>query len=184
MDIDINLTDGRNTDQMGIIVCEKYSDAYEIGRDLEKMFGSAYNLVVYSLMSDNTPLAYQAVPLLNETHAIPIGYRAPEQGEYTFSLKQNTSSIDLLNEQYEQLVLVDYEKGALTNLLNSDYTFSSERTQSNSRFALYAVPRQDSSTELPNISDEEDAIRKIFYNGHLFIIRNGRVYNGNGQIVK
>lgn len=184
MDIDINLTDGRNTDQMGIIVCEKYSDAYEIGRDLEKMFGSAYNLVVYSLMNDNTPLAYQAVPLLNETHAIPIGYRAPEQGEYTFSLKQNTSSIDLLNEQYEQLVLVDYEKGALTNLLNSDYTFSSERTQSNSRFALYAVPRQDSSTELPNISDEEDAIRKIFYNGHLFIIRNGNVYNGNGQIVK
>lgn len=184
MDIDINLTDGRNTDQMGIIVCEKYSDAYEIGRDLEKMFGSAYNLVVYSLMNDNTPLAYQAVPLLNETHAIPIGYRAPEQGEYTFSLKQNTSSIDLLNEQYEQLVLVDYEKGALTNLLNSDYTFSSERTQSNSRFALYAVLRQDSSTELPNISDEEDAIRKIFYNGHLFIIRNGNVYNGNGQIVK
>ena len=184
MDIDINLTDGRNTDQMGIIVCEKYSDAYEIGRDLEKMFGSAYNLVVYSLMNDNTPLAYQAVPLLNETHPIPIGYRAPEQGEYTFSLKQNTSSVDLLNEQYEQLVLVDYETGTLTNLLNSDYTFSSERTQSNSRFALYAVPRQDSSTELPNISDEEDAIRKIFYNGHLFIIRNGNVYNGNGQIVK
>ena len=184
MDIDIILTDGSNSDQMGIIVCERYSDAYEIGRDLEKMFGSAYNLVVYSLMNDNTPLAYQAVPVLNDTQTIPIGYRAPEQGEYTFSLNQNTSSIDLLNEMYEQLVLVDYETGALTNLLNSDYTFNSERTQSNSRFALYAVLRQNAPTDLPNISDNEDTIRKIFYNGHLFIIRNGNVYNGNGQFVK
>ena len=185
MDVDITLTDGNHSDQTGIIINDRYSDAYEIGRDLEKMFGSAYNLVVYSLMSDNTPLAYQALAELNHMQTIPIGYRAPQAGEYTFSLNQSTSSIDLLNEQYDQLILVDYETGALTNLLNSSYTFDSERTQSTSRFALYAIPRQNTPTDVPNFdSGDNNSTRKILHNGHLYIIRDGKVYNGHGQIVK
>ena len=185
MDVDITLTDGNHSDQTGIIINDRYSDAYEIGRDLEKMFGSAYNLVVYSLMSDNTPLAYQALAELNHMQTIPIGYRAPQAGEYTFSLNQSTSSIDLLNEQYDQLILVDYETGALTNLLNSNYTFDSERTQSTSRFALYAIPRQNTPTDVPNFdSGDNNSTRKILHNGHLYIIRDGKVYNGHGQIVK
>lgn len=185
MDVDITLTDGNHSDQTGIIINDRYSDAYEIGRDLEKMFGSAYNLVVYSLMSDNTPLAYQALAELNHMQTIPIGYRAPQAGEYTFSLNQSTSSIDLLNEQYDQLILVDYETGALTNLLNSSYTFDSERTQSTSRFALYAIPRQNTPTDVPNFdSGDNNSTRKILHNGHLYVIRDGKVYNGHGHIVK
>jgi hypothetical protein len=115
---------------------------------------------------------------------IPVGYRAPEQGEYTFRLNEATSSIDLLNEQYEQLVLVDYQTGELTNLLISDYTFYSERTQADNRFAIYAVPRQNTPTDLPNAIGQDKQAQKIIHNGHLYILRDGNVYNGNGQIVK
>ena len=184
MDVDITLSDNHSSDQTGIIICDRYSEAYEIGRDLEKLFGSAYNLSVYTLMADNTPLAFQALAIRSNMQVIPVGYRAPEQGEYTFALNTNTSSIDLLNEQYEQLVLVDYQTGELTNLLIADYTFYSERTQADNRFALYAVPRQNAPTDLPNAIGQDKQAQKIIHNGHLYILRDGNVYNGNGQIVK
>ena len=184
MDVDITLSDNHSSDQTGIIISDRYSDAYEIGRDLEKMFGSAANLTVYTLMADNTPLAYQALAIRSNMQVIPVGYRAPEQGEYTFRLNEATSSIDLLNEQYEQLVLVDYQTGELTNLLISDYTFYSERTQADNRFAIYAVPRQNAPTDLPNAIGQDKQAQKIIHNGHLYILRDGNVYNGNGQIVK
>lgn len=181
MDVDLILSDNHNSDQTGLIICDRYTDAYEIGRDLEKLFGSAYNLSVYTLMEDNTPLAFQALAIRNSMQVIPVGYRAPEQGEYTFRLNEATSSIDLLNEQYEQLVLVDYQTGELTNLLYTDYTFYSERTQSNSRFAIYAVPRQNAPTDLPNAIGSDEEVRKVIYNDHLYILRDGNVYNGMGQ---
>lgn len=181
MDVDLILSDNHSSDQTGIIICDRYSDAYEIGRDLEKLFGSAYNLSVYTLMEDNTPLAFQALAIHSNMQVIPVGYRVPEQGDYTFTLNQSTSSIDLLNEQYEQLILVDYETGALTNLLYTDYTFYSERTQSNSRFAIYAVPRQNAPTDLPNAIGSDEEVRKVIYNDHLYILRDGNVYNGMGQ---
>ena len=135
-------------------------------------------------MADNTPLAYQALAIRSSMQVIPVGYRTPAQGEYTFALNTNTSSIDLLNEQYEQLVLVDYQTGELTNLLIADYTFYSERVQSDSRFALYAVPRQNAPTDLPNVLGNGSETQKVLHNGHLYILHNGSVYNGNGQIVK
>ena len=184
MDVDITLSDNHSSDQTGIIISDRYNDTYEIGRDLEKMFGSANNLTVYTLMADNTPLAFQALAIRSSMQVIPVGYRAPEQGEYTFRLNEATSSIDLLNEQYEQLVLVDYQTGELTNLLIADYTFYSERVQSDSRFALYAVPRQNAPTDLPNAIGQDKEAQKIIHNGHLYILRDGNVYNGNGQIVK
>ena len=184
MDVDITLSDNHSSDQTGIIISDRYSDAYEIGRDLEKLFGSAYNLSVYTLMADNTPLAFQALAIRSNMQVIPVGYRAPEQGEYTFRLNEATSSIDLLNEQYEQLVLVDYQTGELTNLLIADYTFYSERTQADNRFAIYAVPRQNAPTDLPNAIGQDKQAQKIIHNGHLYILRDGNVYNGNGQIVK
>lgn len=184
MDVDLILSDNHSSDQTGIIICDRYTDAYEIGHDLEKLFGSAYNLSVYTLMADNTPLAFQALAIRSSMQVIPVGYRAPEQGEYTFRLNEATSSIDLLNEQYEQLVLVDYHTGELTNLLYTDYTFYSERTQSNARFAIYAVPRQNAPTDLPNAIGQDKQAQKILHNGHLYILRDGNIYNGNGQIVK
>ena len=184
MDVDITLSDNHSSDQTGIIISDRYNDTYEIGRDLEKLFGSAYNLSVYTLMADNTPLAFQALAIRSNMQVIPVGYRAPEQGEYTFRLNEATSSIDLLNEQYEQLVLVDYQTGELTNLLIADYTFYSERTQADNRFAIYAVPRQNAPTDLPNAIGQDKQAQKIIHNGHLYILRDGNVYNGNGQIVK
>ena len=183
MDVDITLSDDNHSDQTGLIICDRFSDAYEIGHDLEKMFGSAYNLSVYTLMADNTPLAFQALAIQNSMQVIPVGYRTPAQGEYTFALNEATSDIELLNEQYEQLILVDYETGALTNMLNNEYTFYSDRTQSNNRFALYAVPRQNTTTDLPNAIDNEE-VKKVIYNDHFYILRDGKVFNGAGQIVK
>ena len=183
MDVDITLTNGSESDQTGLIICDHYTHEYEIGRDLEKMFGSAYNLVVYSIMQDKTPLAYQALPIQHDMQVIPIGYRAPAKGEYTFSLNA-TSSIELLSEKYEQLILEDYDTGARTNLLEANYTFDSERTQSDTRFVIYPVLRKNTPTDVPNILDNSQTTHKLFHNGHLYIIHEGRVYNGNGQIVK
>jgi hypothetical protein len=185
IDIDIILSDKhQHSDQTGIILSEYFSELYEIGRDLEKMFGSAYNLCIYSLMADNTPLAFQALAIQEQMQTIPLGYRAPENGEYTFSLNTNTSNIEMLNYKYEQLILIDYLTGAKTDLLQYDYTFETERTQDNTRFALSITPRKDTTTDILNNTDGQNQTRKVLYNNQLYIIHNGQIYNGVGQTIQ
>ena len=165
-------------DHTGLVINDRYTTAYEIGGDLEKMFGSAYNTSVYTL-SHGTRLAYNALSFNDAIQPIPLGYRAETEGAYTIQLTNSDEISDV-----ESIVLKDQYNNVTTNLLLGGYTFYCERTQDDNRFVIYIVPRQNDSTDLPNIFDNTSSPHKIFHNGRLYIIHNGRIYNGNGQIVK
>ena len=139
----LQLTGADHADKTTVIVSDRYTTDYEIGADLEKLFGNSYTLATYTL-AQGQPMAFNAMPENAAEQLIPVGARLPEQGVYTFALVQNAGL-----EHFERIDLIDYETGQLTNLLTDTYTFSAMRTQTEDRFAINAViSTQDAPTDI------------------------------------
>ena len=172
------LSHGAKSDHTGLILSDAYTTDYEIGADLEKMFGEGFTLSVYTL-SGNTRLAYNALSREAATQLIPIGFRAPEDGEYTFSLPEDSPT-----EGIERIDLIDYETGTLTNLLSAPYTFSTTRTESESRFAITITYSKETptDTEAP-FGKGNKRIEKVLIQQQLYIIIDGKIYDATGKKV-
>ena len=177
-DIVILNSQEQEADHTGLVINDRWSPAYEIGGDLEKMFGTANRTAIYTL-SGNTRLAYNALSYNDALVAIPVGFRAQANGEYTIQLR-NTEDI----EDVESFELKDLYNNQTTNLLYNDYTFYSDATQEDSRFVVYLVPKKNTTTDISTITNGNTENRKIIFNNHLYIIHNGNIYNGTGQMVK
>ena len=180
----IILSGAEASDKTTILVSDRYSAAeYEINADLEKMFGeNSYTLATYSL-SGETRLAYNAMSNADAANIIPIGYRAPAEGSYTFAINPRYAQ----NEAFEHVNLIDYETGFVTDLLQASYTFSSDRTQNDSRFALNVVKIKETPTGIENGADgatDAKGVRKLLLNDKLYIILDNKMYDATGRMVK
>ena len=179
----IILSDGEKSDKTTFLISDKYNGAeYEINADLEKMFGNGYTLATYSL-SGATRLAYNALSNADAANIIPIGYRAPVDGEYTFAINPKYAE----NGAFEQVNLIDYETGSVTDLLQYSYTFSTGRTQNDSRFAINVVKQKETPTGIENIQGDNvqgTNVRKLLIDGKVYIIRSGQMYDATGKKVK
>ena len=177
-DIVILNSQEQEADHTGLVINDRWTPAYEIGGDLEKMFGTANRTAIYTL-SGNTRLAYNALSYNDALVAIPVGFRAQADGEYTIQLSNTEDIVGV-----ECIELKDLYNNQTTNLLYTDYTFYSDATQEDSRFVVYIVPQKNTPTDISTITNGNTENGKIIFNNHLYIIHNGSVYNGNGQIVK
>lgn len=180
----IILSGAETSDKTTILVSDRYSAAeYEINADLEKMFGeNSYTLATYSL-SGETRLAYNAMSNADAANIIPIGYRVPAEGSYTFDINPRYAQ----NEAFEHVNLIDYETGFVTDLLQASYTFSSDRTQNDSRFALNVVKIKETPTGIENGADganDAKGVRKLLLNDKLYIILDNKMYDATGRMVK
>ena len=174
----IVLTDGEKSDQTTLIISDRYSTSYEIGADLEKMFGNGYTLATYSI-TGGMQLAFNAMSTTDARQVIPIGFRAPEDGEYTFSLNPRYAEADI-----ERVDWIDYQTGEVTNLMMSEYTFTTDRTQDDERFALNVVPRAEVPTGVDDNNQKSKVeSRKLIIDDHVFIIYDGLLYDATGKRV-
>jgi hypothetical protein len=176
----IDLTSETEEDMMGIWVADKYTEAYEMNADLEKLLGDGTSLRTYMRYGDMN-MAYVAI---NETLAkewIPVLVRIPETGEYTFSLNSASKVSEL-----EGVYLIDYENGDLvTNLLESNYTFFSESGTISGRFAINAVVGNRVPTAIDAVG-AGDATKpvKFIYHDQMYILLNGVIYDATGKRVQ
>ena len=180
----IILSGNEASDKTSFLISDQYSAAeYEINADLEKMFGeTGYTLATYSL-SGETRLAYNAMSNADAENIIPIGYRAPADGEYTFSINPRYAE----NGAFESVNLIDYETGIVTDLLMSSYTFSTERTQNDARFALNVVKQKETPTGIENGANganDANGVRKLLLDGKMYIILDGKMFDAQGKRVK
>lgn len=177
-DIYLTNADGTEQDRMGVVINDRYTTQYEIGADLERMFGEGYTLAAYTVMQ-GTRLAFNALSTADAQEEIPVGFRVPEAGEYTFAINPEA---DMTN--VNQIILRDKETGDITNLLNADYTFSvPTRTQCDTRFTLSIIPQQHTPTGISDGISNKIGTRKVFYNEHLYIIRDGKVFDATGRTI-
>lgn len=167
------------SDRLGIVINNRYTSHYEIGADLERMFGNAYTLATYTIM-ENTPLAYNALPAADAAKSIPVGFRAPKAGEYTFAIDPDQDTIGI-----KQIELQDLQEGITTNLLFNDYTFSvADRIQDDTRFVLRIVLHSQVISGMENITDTlTSGTYKTISNGHLYIVRDGKIYDATGKVM-
>lgn len=179
VEFEVLLSNASRTDNTGLLIAEKYSPAYEINADLEKMIGS---MSVYTIYGGYN-LAYNALSPTDAEQLIPVGYVAPSAGEYTFGLDEQGDY-----EQIEHIYLTDYEQGLTTDLLNENYTFTTATGKNESRFAINVILKEEGS-ELPTGvdvigGDKDDGIPlKFIWEDKMYILRNGIIYDATGKKV-
>ena len=179
----LTAADGESADKLGLIISDSYTAAYEVGADLEKMFGNGYTLATYSL-SGATRLAFNALSRAEAAQVIPVGFRAPETGSYTFAINPRYATVGLL-----RLELIDYQTQEVTDLMTDTYTFTTPRTQDDSRFAIHAAftdPGSPTPAEAaPSATEQPQALtRKFVKDGCLFIQYGNRIYDATGKEVR
>ena len=179
----LTAADGESVDKLGLIISDSYTAAYEVGADLEKMFGNGYTLATYSL-SGATRLAFNALSRAEAAQVIPVGFRAPETGSYTFAINPRYATAGLL-----RLELIDYQTQEVTDLMTDTYTFTTPRTQDDSRFAIHVAftdPGSPTHAEAtPSATEQPQALtRKFVKDGCLFIQRGNRIYDATGKEVR
>ena len=178
----IDLTSETEEDMMGIWVADKYTEAYEMNADLEKLLGDGTCLRTYMRYGDMN-MAYVAI---NETLAkewIPVVVRIPENGEYTFSL----NSVSKVSE-LEGIYLIDYAEGdKVVNLIDDNYTFYATAGTLTDRFSINAiVGKRETPTGVDAVNGgviESDKPIKFLFHEKVYILYQGIIYDAVGKKV-
>lgn len=170
------LTQTTASDRTTLLVSDDYTTNYEIGKDLEKMFGSAEQVSLYA-WSSNTPLAYCAVPWASAIQAIPLGYRASQSGSVTIELSNTATGMN----DVASVLLYDQVTGLTTDLLVNAYTFETEVGTHDARFTVMITPKQGATTGCEELMLPTDGTYKFLRNGQLYINHRGTVYTVEGR---
>lgn len=163
------------TDRTTVLLSDLFSIDYEIGADLEKMFGSGCSLSMYSL-ADDQRLAFNALPYA-EASLIPLGIRLPDTASYSISLLRSSSP------SLQRADLIDSQTGTTTNLLEDSYSFTSNPLQDDSRFSLSLSFAPAQPTDLNAYSVDSAVPYKFIYLNNLYIRRGDRCFDVLGNSV-
>lgn len=178
VEFEVLLNNDSRQDNMGLLIADQYSPAYELNADLEKMIGS---MSVYTIYGGYN-LAYNALSPTEAEELIPVGYVAPAEGEYTFKLDE-TSDVS----EIEHIYLTDYELSKTTDLLNAAYSFSTAAGKNESRFALNVILKAEDPGTLTGLDDVDmnsEQPFKFIHQDKMYILRGGKIYDATGKQVQ
>lgn len=161
------------SDQLFISADEMAGQAYTQGVDVAKA-GDLGSAKVAQLWTNayNTPLCAHEAQLINGEAQYALSIYAPANGSYTLTsqnipdgatlyLTQNGNRIWDLSEAYT----LDLTKGT------------------NTEYSLLLVESHKIPTGVDAINSNADT-KKIMHNGILYILRNGKVFNAQGAVMK
>lgn len=123
--VDVELSDGEQSDQTRFVLNEKASMSYETSCDASKFFEDGTACPQLYTIEDLEPLAINERPLNDGT--VQLGMIVAKSGTYTINATRN---------QFQHLYLIDYETGRETDLATDSYTFNAEAGTDNTRFEL------------------------------------------------
>lgn len=171
-------------DQMGLIIGEDYTEAYEVNADLAKVLGDAGFVKTY-MQYGGMDMAYVAINQELAKAWIPVTVILPKDGEYTFSLMSSSEV-----EQLEGVYLIDYaENETVTNLIDKDYTFVADAATISNRFAINAIiGERQTPTDIDVINEggdlNSDRPFKFLYRDKVYIYHRGVIYDATGKKVR
>ena len=163
---------GTYADQTFVQLKDESTTDYDMNIDLTKLMNSGTN--IYTLAGEQRiQLAGSVIPVAETT--IPVGVKVAAAGEYTLAMPDGTDGITAL--------LIDYETNTTTDLLLSDYTVTLPKGRTENRFALIVKPRK-TATRMENIGEGAKDADKYIIDGALYLQRDGKLYNAQGQIMR
>ena len=111
-------------DETTLVISDLYTQDYEIGSDLGKMFGSNFREyskpICYSKSADGSQMAFQAIPDSAALEWTPIAFWGVDTQPITVSIRRQNRDLD----DVESVMLYDKTLNKYTELLENDYVFS------------------------------------------------------------
>ncbi|HAN77272.1 MAG TPA: hypothetical protein DCQ31_05605 [Bacteroidales bacterium] len=139
--IKLVVTKGTKTDETNLRFIEGATDQFDDEFDAFKIF-SYSNPNLFSLTGE-IPTAINSLAAFNENMTFNIGLNTSETGSYTLAINGGTL------DEFENVYVKDLSNNKVTNLKNSEYSFSVTTPKSTKLFELYF---KEPSNELPNNS--------------------------------
>ncbi len=155
---------------------ESVTSGFEFNYDLTKEL-NANKANIYTF-ADYVPVAGNVMPMsTSETTIVPVGVKIPANGLYTFTMPEGTEGIGV--------VLIDNVAGTRTNLALTNYEVSLTQGKIDNRFWLEISPIAQTPTDIENTgAGVQDNVRKVVVDGILYIVKEGVVYDAQGNRVK
>ena len=162
-------------DDLLLFLGNEFSDGYDNGWEAYKVAGKAYTPQLYAVTEDGRK-AISAQPDADNT---VIGFKAGTEDDlYTFTLDyegDNTTPLYLYDTQTEQYTRVEKD---------ATYMFLTNDNEDHPRFVLTRFNAPQVTTGVDDVQWEGTKARKLMIDGVLYIIRDGRIYNAEGALVK
>lgn len=160
-------------DNLYLLEAEKYDANYQNGYDARKMMNGELN--IFAVEEENTYLAVDATHSLIDTR---IGVRTGEETAYTFTFAnlRTQEPIALMDNETEQIIPIAE---------GTTYTFfTTPNTMITDRFVIIANEDENAgvATNIQNTTIETK-IHKFIKDNKLFILKDGILYNAQGQLV-
>ena len=151
----VELTNSKGeSDKTSLVIDQRFTNEYEMNGDFFKWFGDYYNYytkpVLYTIGADQGKRAFNALNEELAAQPIPMGMYAAQAGNYTFSLNQQ---FDL--SRVEEVWLYDATQSTYTNLMQSDYTFSTSKVNGAGRFSLSVKLAPKVATSIDNVTADK-----------------------------
>lgn len=161
-------------DMLYMLEREDFAEGFENGWDGRKMFGEDVAPQLYAFTPDGN-MAINCIPTFEGQL---LGFRKGAQDNtYTFTFEYDGDNMWYLNDLKEQT-------STLISAFDS-YTFTSEADDTEARFIISRSPIHSTPTAVESATGaQQPAIRKIVINDHVFIIRNGLMYDVTGIMVR
>lgn len=129
----LNLQGSSSVSQNMVAYMEEGTTGLDYGYDAQRL--SDGNLVSLYSVAQSVPLAIQARPQFAVTDVVPLGYNAPEAGSYNITLDH----VDGVFAEGQKIYIRDNNNGAVHNLAEGQYTFTTEAGTFDNRFEIVYV---------------------------------------------
>ncbi len=167
------------TDYLYVTANEDALNEYETGKDLAKMtmtntpkvaqiFGKAYN----------TKLSMVNVPMVNDQAEVALELYAPQAGTYTISVP---------TEREDASLYLTKDGNIIWDLTVSPYEAEFDKGQNNGYGLMLVRKAPQVTTGVETIDNSQLTIhncQKVILNDHVYILRDGQLYDVIGKAVK
>lgn len=147
----------------------RFSDEFDNGWEALYMEGYGYAGEMYAMGTDK-----MNVLATNNLEGTIVGFVPGQAENYTISFAGDGKGYYLNDMKEEESTLI--EEG-------NTYVFTPDESTNSARFVISKTPIAKTPTSVDNINDGVRA-RKQMIDGTLYIIRDGRIYNAEGRLVK
>ena len=179
--------DEAHSDQMDFLLNDTYGAGFDYNADFTKMMNNT-QLNLYGVHWDDK-LSFVAIDHFTARAAVEIGYQVPSAGEYTLRISDKPY---VMLDKIEAIYVTDHEMtpAITTNLMEEDYVFQVGKAEINdTRFTIsFGAPTNnnggDVTTDMGEVEVNSEQPQKFFYDGKLYILRDGKLYSATGHEIK
>ena len=165
----------RFDNQMYVRASENATNSFEQDHDMASLNGttSARAALVWT-ENYNMRLAIQEAPLYNNTASYELGLSAPAAGEYVLSVTDEVANTSLY---------LTYNGSIMWDLSASPFTITLNQGVNYGYGLLMQVNAPHVATGVDNAEDNLN-VKKIILNEHVYILRDGQLFDITGKIAK